>query len=250
MKSNLLREMQQLFDRNQDGNNIPVPNYLFVQRYGREINGEMNEITSLLGQKGWFSFSTTSIKNNEKLLTGFQVELERNSGVGKEYAGSVLIEFSGNEEEKELEDLLDYIYSQRYRLHCVYTIKDSENTQDIKRLLENYGFVRVVQGEEYEASEQIAIFVDTIAQYQYKLEKIAKEYIDEFFRKQKWQEEDAVKIRIQNIAKEIVYNKLMNLKGNSKVIRKAEVENVIQSLQCEKTTKRQMGFVMGGAEFE
>ena len=250
MKSNLLKEMQQLFDRNQDGNNIPVPNYLFVQRYGREINGEMNEITSLLGQKGWFSFSTNSIKNNEKLLTGFQVELERNAGVGKEYAGSVLIEFSGNEEEKELEDLLDYIDSQKYRLRCVYTIKDSENTKDIKGLLENYGFVRVVQGEEYEVSEQMAIFTDTMALYDYKLEKTAKEYIDEFFGKQKWKEEDAVKIRIQNIAKEIVYNKLMKPEGKGKVVRKAEVENVIQLMQCEKTTKRQMGFVMGGAEVE
>lgn len=135
-------------------------------------------------------------------------------------------------------------------MRCVYTIKDLENTKDIKGLLENYGFVRVVQGEEYAASEQMAIFTDTMALYDYKLEKTAKEYIDEFFGKQKWKEEDAVKIRIQNIAKEIVYNKLMEPEGKGKVVRKAEVENVTQSLQCGKSTKRQMGFVMGGAEVE
>ena len=64
--------------------------------------------------------------------------LERHSGIGKEYTGSVLVEFSGMEEEKELEELLDYIDRQRNRLHCIYTIKASEEVKDIKEKLENY----------------------------------------------------------------------------------------------------------------
>ena len=104
MKSNLLKEIQQLFD-NKEGveTTIPVPSYLFVQRYGREIHEDMKEITALFGQKEWFPFCCANIKNEEKLLTGFKMALERHSGIGKEYTGSVLVEFSGMEEEKEIE---------------------------------------------------------------------------------------------------------------------------------------------------
>lgn len=250
MKSNLLKEMQQLFNRGCDGNNIPVPSYLFVQRYGREIQEDMQEISALLGLKEWFSFSCTAVKNDEKIVTGLQMELERHSGVGKEYTGSVLVEFSGKEEEKDLEELLDYIDSQRHRIWCVYATKASENVKDIKGLLENYGFVRVVQGEEYETTEQAEIFTDTIKAYQYQLEEAAEEYIVDYFNKQKWKEEDCVKIRIQNMAKEIVYNKLMDERLNEKVISKEEIEKVICFHCREQITRRPMGFVMGGAEVE
>ena len=250
IKSNLLKEIQQLLDKKSNGNNIPVPSYLFVQRYGREIQDDMKEISSLLGQKEWFLFSSASKKMNEKLLTGFQIVLETHSGIGKEYAGSILIELSGEEEEKELEELLDYVHSQEYRLHCIYTIKASENIKEIKGILENYGFVRVVKGEEYKVSEQVDIFREIIKKYQYQLDKVAENCMVDFLNKQKWQEEDDVKIRIQNMAKEIVYNKLMEQEQEDKVIRKEEVENAIRSFEWGKKTKRQMGFVMGGVEVE
>ena len=250
MKSNLLKEVQQLFDRGRNGDNIPVPSYLFVQRYGREIHEDMQEISTLFGLKEWFPFSCALTKNDEKLVTGLQMELERHSGVGKEYTGSILVELSGKEEDKELEELLDYVDSQKYRLRCVYAIKASENVKHVKGLLENYGFVRVVLGEEYDASEQIEIFMDTIEEFQYRLEKTAKECIVDFFNKQKWQEKDGVKIRIQNMAREIIYNKLIDENASEKVISKEEMENVINSRQWEKMTRRPMGFVMGGVEIE
>lgn len=248
MKSNLLKEIQQLFDRECSGNNIPVPSYLFVQRYGREIQDEMEEIAALLGQKEWFCFECGTVKSDENLLNAFKIALERNSGIGKEYAGSVLIEFTGNEEEKEIEKLLDYIEGQKHRLHCIYTVKSSDDVKEMKEKLENYGFVRVVQGEEYGASEQIEIFRETLKTYQYRLEEDAKDYIEEFFEKQRWQEEDVVKVRIQNMAKEIVYNKLMDETDSDRDLKKEEVESVLHSLQSAKTQKRQFGFVMGGAE--
>lgn len=249
MKSNLLREIQQLFD-NREGmeTRIPVPSYLFVQRYGRQIQDDMKEMSEVFGQKEWFEFSYTKVKKEEKLITAFKMELERHSGIGKEYTGSVLVEFSGMEEEKQVEELLDYIERQKHRLHCIYTIKASEEVADIKEQLENYGFVRIVQGEEYEAYEQIEIFRETIEGYQFQLEEEAEEYVTDFFEKQKWQEEDMVKIRIQNMAKEIVYNKLMEEGHKDKLLKKEEVESVLHSLKSNKAQKRQIGFVMGGAE--
>ena len=249
MKSNLLTEIKQLFDREDLlRTTIPVPSYLFVQRYGREINDDMKEIAALFGQKEWFLFCSGNIKNEEKLLTGFKMALERHSGIGKEYTGSVLIEFSGEESEKEMEELLDYINSQKHRLHCIYTVKVSERVKNIREQLENYGFVRVVQGEAYDAYEQIEIFQNIVNEYQFQLEEEAQHYIVDFFRKQKWQETDAVKIRIQNMAKEIVYNKLMGGESENNRIKKEEVEQVFQASQTSKVQKRQIGFVIGGTE--
>ena len=176
MESNWLKEIKQLLEtREGTGTNIPVPSYLFVQRYGREIIEEMPEIATLFGNKSWFSFSPTGIKQEEKLLAGFQMELERNSGIGKEYTGSVLIEFSGQEEEKELEELLDYIDHHKTRLHCIYTIKAGEEVENIKSRLEDYGFVRVVKGEEYRTLEQADIFWNTIQNYQFQVEENAED---------------------------------------------------------------------------
>ena len=250
MKSNLLNEMQQLFSAECMGDTIPIPSYLFIQRYGREIQEEMQEITSLLGQKDCFFFCSVGRKSGEKLVTNFQMALERNSGIGKDYSGCILIEFSGKEEEKEIEELLDYIDSQRARLHCIYTTKTAEKVKELKELLENYGFVKVVYGEEYEVVEQMEIFEEIVTTYGFQLEEEAKEVIIDFFHKQKWEEEDRVKIRIQNMAKEIVYNRLVKEKHQDKNIKKEEVENVLHLLQESKKPKRQMGFVMGGAIVE
>ena len=249
MKNNLLKEIRQLFENKEDIRvMIPVPSYLFVQKYGRQIHADMKEITELFGWKEWFLFCCSNIKNEEKLLTGFKMALERHSRIGKEYTGSVLVEFSGMEEEKQIEELLDYIDRQKQRLHCIYTIKASEEVQNIKEKLENYGFVRVVQGEEYKSSEQIEIFQETINMYQFRLEEDAEDYVVDFFGKLKWQEEDAVKIRIQNMAKEIVYNRLMEGRKDENFLKKEEVESILHSLQSGKMQKRQIGFVMGGAE--
>ena len=249
MQSNLLSEMKQLLGVNM-GNNIPIPSYLFVQRYGREIQDEMQEIARLLGQKDWFFFCSAGVKNSEKLLTGFQMDLERHSGIGKDYAGCILIEVSLKEDKNELEELLDYIHSQKARLHCIYTIKDTEDVKELKELLDNYGFVKVVQGEEYKISEQVEIFLDTLNLYEFEVEEKTREFIVEFLKKQKWQEEDRVKIRIQNMAKETIYNRLLNSNYSDKIIGKDEVEAVLHSNQEYKRHKRQMGFVMGGVELE
>lgn len=248
MKSNLLSEMQQILDHEEMMNvALPIPTYLYVQRYGRDIEEEMPEISRALGQKEWFPFSTNNQQKEGNLLRHFKMELERHSGLGKEYAGSVLIELSGEEDTKELEEILDYIESQKQRLHCVYTTKMLESVPEMRRQLENHGFVRVVQGEKYDAYEQIEIFQNTLETYHFELEEEARHYITEFFRIKEWQEHEAVKIRIQNLAKEMVYSKLLGGEERKTVVTKEEVEQVLASLQEEPVKKRQIGFVLGGA---
>lgn len=249
MKTNLLMEIQQVIEReNVLKINIPIPSYIFVQRYGREIGEDIKAITELFGRKAWFSFDSSNIKKEEKLLTAFQMELGRHSGIGKEYAGCILVELSGKETESDLEELFGYIDTHQHRLQCIYTVKETEGVSDIKKQLENFGFVRVIEGEEYDTFEQMEIFQDTLKTYQFHLEEEAKGYIEEFFENQKWKETDMVKIRIQNMAKEIVYKKLMKITTNDYWVTKEETQQVLSILQEKTVQKRQIGFVMGGAE--
>ena len=249
MKSNLLSEIQQILEREDRMKvTLPIPHYLFVQRYGREITGDMQEIAALFGQKEWFSFDTNRQQKDGKLLSYFKMELDRHAGLGREYTGSILIELSGEEDEKELEELFHYIDSHKERLYCIYTMKVSEEVKTVRKHLEQYGFVRVVQGEKYDAYEQIEIFQDTLESYQFQLNEEAEHYVTEFFRKREWEETDAVKKRIENIAKELVYGNLIKEETEKSIITKEEVEQVLISLQGEPAKKRQIGFVIGGTE--
>ena len=242
-------EIQQIFEREALLKiSIPIPSYIFVQRYGREIGEDIEEIAKLFGRKTWFTFDSGSIKKEEKLLTAFKIELERHSGIGKEYTGCILVELSGKESENDLEELFGYIDTQKHRLQCIYTIKEAEAVFGIKIQLENFGFVRVIEGEEYDALEQMEIFQNTLKTYQFQLETAAKQYIEDFFEKQKWQESDMVKVRIQNMAKEIVYKKLIEKDTTDYWVTKEEAKKVLSSLQEKTPQKRQIGFVMGGAE--
>ena len=44
----------------------------------------------------------------------------------------------------------------------------------VRKHLEKYGFVRVVQGEKYAASEQMEIFQNTLEAYQFQLNEEAE----------------------------------------------------------------------------
>lgn len=249
MNSNLLAEIQQILER-EDRMKValPIPHYLFVQRYGREITDDMQKIAELFGQKEWFVFDATKQSNDGKLLSLFKMDLDRHAGLGREYTGSILIELSGEEDEKELEELFHYIDSHKERLHCIYTMKVSEEVKIVRTHLEKYGFVRVAQGERYDVNEQIEIFQDTLQAYQFQLNEKAEHYVTEFFRKREWEETDAVKMRIENIAKELVYGNLIKEETEKSIITKEEVEQVLASLQSEPARKRQIGFVIGGTE--
>lgn len=252
MKKNLLAEIQQILEmEDARKGSLPIPNYLFVQQYGRDITEEMPQIAALFGQAEWFTFDVGAKQQDGKVLSHFKMELNRRAGVGREYTGSILIELTAPEEEKEereLEELLNYIDSQKNRLHCVYTMRGQEKVDEVKKQLENFGFVRVVYAKPYEADEQIEIFLDTLETYRFRTDEEAKQCVEAFFKEKEWKISDAVKIRIENIAKEIVYCSFINEKVQDNIVQKEDVEQVLASLAKETMKKRQIGFVMGGAE--
>lgn len=256
MKSNLLRELEQIVtyeDRMEMA--LPIPSYLFVQKYGRSIEAEMPRIAKLLGKKDWFFFRADE-SQEKSILNRFLVEQECKTCVGREYEGCILLELTGAENEKEMLEFLNYIESQKGRLSCIYTTKETKEAQGIKRMLSVYGFVRQIDGESFDVYEQLEIFENTLKEYQFVITGGARIKLAEWFYKKNWQEEDAVITQIKNMAKSVVYQKLLDtkqyLKSDTeagswkleKFLGKEEIENAIREVEGKTDAKRQIGFVM------
>lgn len=256
MKSTLLQELEQIVSyEEQMGMTLPIPSYLFIQKYGRSIEEEMSQIVSLLGKKEWFLFRA-DITQEKNILNRFLVEQECKSSVGREYEGCILVELTGAESEKELIEFLDYIESQKYRLTCIFTTKEVQEAIEMKKLLSMYGFVRQIDGECFDAYEQLEVFENTIKEYRFSITGGARIRLAEWFKKREWLEHDAVLTQIQNMAKSVVYQKLLDTNFTSedsknvesgkseKLLGREEIEIAIEDVSEKAATKRQIGFVL------
>ena len=240
MKNNLVSEIEQLVGRRQNSNAyIPMPTYLYVEHYGRNIEDNMKEITTLFGEKDFFIFKTSRIQKLESLVRSFQMKLEKHAALGKEFSGCVLVELSEEMEQEELPDFLEFVARQE-DLRCLFTIKD--NSEEIQELLEQYFFVRVVEGQKYNCTEQLEILNQVFAEAEFIADIGAMKVFEKFFAKKEWQEGDMVQNRIQNIAKNLVYEKLMQEEVPEKCISQEDAENVVKKLLKESQKRTVIGF--------
>lgn len=247
MKSNFLQELELILEgENGKKKFLPIPNYIFVQKYGRSIESEMTQIAKLLGKKEWFVFKADQ-RQEKKILDRFLLEQECKASVGREYTGCVLVELTGTEEEKELAEFLDYIEEASQRLTCIYTTKQMDETERIKNYLMQYGFVRMIEGESYKLNEQLAIFEETVFGYQFSISGGARIRLAEWLHKKDWQEQEKVCTTIQNMAKSAVYQKILTagkVAENKEecLLGKAEIEAVINEFDEKESTRRPIGF--------
>lgn len=246
MKSNLLLELQCIVEGKINNIDCPIPCYLFVQKYGRTIQGELLQITQTLGREKYFFFKAEGTQKEETILRRFLLEEERHAELGKKYNGCVLIELSGEESEKELYDLLDYLDRHQQRISLLFTTKEPLNSNDIRKQLEQFFFVRVIEGAKYGVQEQLTLFVDKLGSYQFELSESAMEEIKSFVEHKEWKEGDMVEKRIQNLVSDIVYNRILAKEEENSVIEKEDIVIALHKV-TENTEKRGIiGFVIGG----
>jgi len=244
MKTNLLLEIQKITKREEPVKVLlPMPGYLFVQDYGRSVEGDMDEISKLLGMKEWFLFKTEGNSPEKELLTKFLLELERRVKPGREYEGCVLVELTGEEQEKEIAEFLSYINTQRHRLQFIYTTKETENVEKIRKQLAKECFVRVVYGECYTPQEQMELLCEMLGQYQFVMDDGAKSEFLCFCEEKQWKKEDTVRRQLQNMADEMVYEKMLEGNTRDTVIGGMELEGIIDKMKEKTVTRRQIGFI-------
>lgn len=244
MKSNLLSELERVEKSRVTQKDFPVPSYLFVQKYGRSIQKELEEITRVLGKEVCFSFKTEVAGKEEPILQRFRMEEERHSGLGKRFAGCVFIELTGCEESEKISELLEYLEEHQNRICPLFTTKNYKSAEAICNGLERYFFVRTIDGMKYEAGEQVDLFLEYLTRYGLELSESAAEALGEFINHKEWQEEDLVEKRLQHLVSHIVYGRQLTEEyGN--VIEKQELEEALQKETGNQSKKRSIGFVIG-----
>ncbi|MBQ7775168.1 MAG: hypothetical protein IJ379_04520 [Lachnospiraceae bacterium] len=246
MKSNLLLELQRIVEGRNNNIDFPIPCYLFVQKYGRTIQSELQQITQTLGRENHFFFKAEATLKEETILRRFLLEEERHAGLGKKYTGCVLIELSGEESGKEVYDLLDYLDRHQQRISALFTTRNPLNSYSIRKQLEQFFFVRVIDGAKYEVQEQLTLFEDKLGSYQFELSEAAKEEMKSFLELKEWKESDMVEKRIQNLVSDIVYSRILTEEEENSVIEKEDVIIALQKATKDTEKRSIIGFVIGG----
>ena len=229
MKKELLKEIKQILEQSKvRAIDFPIPSYLFMQKYGRSIKKEMKEVTKVLGESEWFFFQTLEQNTEESLRFRFQRQEEQNAGLGKVFKGCVLIEVSGEEDEKEWNRLLEYLEEQKGRIRCFFTTKNLQEENRIRECLERYFFVRVLKAEEFNREEQQGFLEETLEEYGFFVTEETKIATQNFFEQRRWKETEDVEKSIRNLAKNLVYERMLN---------SSEIRNSIELREWERILK-------------
>lgn len=240
MKNNLVKEIEKIVAQRQNSRAfLPTPTYLYVKHFGRDIEDCMEEITSLMGESEFFVFKTSRIQKTESILRSFLMELEKHAALGKEFKGCVLVELSAEIEPEELNDFLEYAVKQE-QLKYLFTTK--ENVEEMQELLEQHFFVRVVKGLAYSCEEQLEILDEAFQKYHFAADEEAMDLFRKTFSEKEWQENDMVMNRIQNIAKNLVYEKMLSDENNNRCILKEDAQEAVKKLTKETQKRNVIGF--------
>lgn len=256
----MIKELKQLKMLEEErGMKMPLPNFFYIERYGRGAREQMDEILTGIGKKEWFLFKT-DVKNKEGgLLHNFVMELEKYAKLGKAYDECVLIEFSEDiHMEEEFEEFAAYLKSLENRIYFLFTMKQTKNTAVVQECMEQYFFVRTIVAEEYSVQEQLEEIRNTCKEYQYEMTKEAETAFRDKLDKKEWGVEEQVLCRLRNGVCSMVYEGMLQtelteaeksvaatwsftLKMAEKMLSKMEPENKKRSI---------IGFNQGGLQYE
>lgn len=240
----VLEELKQVRECEQERKVIiPKPYYLFVQRYGRSPEPELPEIAKTFGNGKWFSFFAELKKKDVTMVNRFIMEMDKNAELGKAFQGYALVELTGEEDEKELFELLSYIKQSSKQLHCIFTTRMLDKADEIKKCLEQHFFVRCIEGKRYDSAEQSAIFLQVLQEHGFKTENLT-EQLETLFSDVYWEEKEPVQSRIENLAQNIIYNKMLQ-PGAALEVALEEVEDAVKEWKKESEPIRRIGFVRG-----
>ena len=240
----VLEELNKVKNCEQERNiTLPKPYYFFVQKFGRNPEVELPEIAKSFGNGSYFTFLAEQQKKDVTMVNRFIMELEKHSDLGRAFQGHVLVELTGNEEQKELFELLSYIKQNAKQFQCIFTTKMLDRAEEINNCLEQHFFVRKIEGKKYESEEQSAIFLRVLMEHGFEVDRLAKK-METLFCDVSWEETDMVQNRIENMARNLAYNKMLTPEAEL-ILVPEEVEAAMKEWKKEPETIHRIGFVRG-----
>ena len=242
MRYEILEAMERLTEYEEMlGRTVLKPMYLFVQKYGRSMEPVLKETAEAYGKKKYFSFRKEKESKEIALLDKFLVELQKRSELGKRFDGFVLVELTGEEGVKERAIFYEYIKENASEISCMFTVKDEEAAEVLRKELEQYfPFARTVHEECYSPAEQKEILMAAFRQGGAILTKTAEKRLEEILGEMEWKVTDHVENVLRNLANNLIYEQVMNGKAWEE-ISENQVKEALARLE-EKTEKIPIGF--------
>ena len=118
------------------GVKIPMPNFFYIEKYGRKLEDQMEELLPVLGKKEWFLFKTDCRFKEGGLLHNFIIELEKHAKLGKDYDECILVELTEDIQlNEEFPEFLYYLKSQEEKIYFIFTMKQSKDTAFIQECI-------------------------------------------------------------------------------------------------------------------
>lgn len=150
---------------------------------------------------------------------------------------------------------MEYLSTQTKQQHYIFTMKESEDTVSIQNVLEQYFFMRKIEAKPYSVEEQSEIFSAVLEQYASSGIKIywqegSEERINGCLRECIWKTQDSVSFRLKNAISAVLYEKIIEASSTEIVIDEEFVEQTFSGLKEKKEQRRQIGFTMGGFDYE
>ncbi len=228
-----------------------IPNYLYVKHYGRNLEDKLSRIAACMGKQDWFRLRVGGSDRKEKPLQELLIQLEKNSPIGRSFDGCVYIEILENvlEREEEVRELLEYLKEQRETIYCIFSAENEESAARAECLLEQFFFVRRMNAMEYSAEEQSEIFRQTIQESGFYLSREAQEELMDYCEDREWKSTDQVEQKIKNMAKNLIYERMLYNSENagelSKEVSEVHMRECLKKGPAQVTTnKRVIGFQM------
>lgn len=238
----ILRELDKIKDAEMyEGIRTPIPNYLYIPRYGRKLRGQMDEILARMGKKGWFFFKADEWSEGGKLVEKFNMDLQKHSDTGKEYTGCVLIELSKETLMKDgLPEFFEYLKEKEQQFFFLFAVKDAKDAAAVQKCMEQYFFTRVVYADEFSIEEQFDIIRNICREYGFGIDLKEQAFIIRGLKEREWKENEHMEFILQNAAKAVIYETMLDDKAKERSVSAEMSEKLLENLQ--KTAKKEKVF--------
>lgn len=244
VSNTILQELNKIKDVElNEGICTPIPNYLYIQRYGRKAQEQMDEILLRIGKKDWFLFKTEEESCEEGLIRKFSMNLRKYADTGKEFTGCSLIEISKETLMKDdLPEFLEYLKENENRIYYLFTIKDVKDTVSVQKCIEQYFFTRIVYAEDFSIEEQFDIVRNTCDEYGFGIERKERIFIMRELKDRKWKTDEHVAFRLQNAVRAVIYEAMLEDKIRERLMSMELSMKLLENLQKKAEKEKVFGF--------
>lgn len=240
----ILQELHKIRNiESREGIKIPLPQFFYVQKYGRRIQDQVQEILRAVGRKEWFLFKTEDSFPETGLRRNFVTELEKHAGIGKEFEGCVFIELTKETLlREEFTEFLEYLKERESKLYYMFIIRRPKDAVSVQKWIEQYFFVRTVCAEDYSVEEQLTMVEDICEEYGFHIDPKAKTLLINGLKSKEWKEDDYVDYRLRNEVCTIIYETILEHQTKSCRFSPEMAWKLLENLQKEHAEEITFGF--------